>query len=179
MLFSLIDGNWLAKLIARPDEDAHLQFVIERSRRAKDGFADCSAALSALWAAEFRAADNDRRSPPVIADREHICSWAAADCPGGTACRRGWRDESTRRSRCSRQSARALHLDFTHGDESDAPLAPACPVPPSALRSAVTCCRSIDQAAGRAPSAHSESRLNMRRGCPWKLAKQSTLRTTI
>ena len=54
-----------------------------------------------------RAARDDRRRAPVIADRHPLVVRAAADCRAGTCSRHSWRGGSTRRNRCNRRSWRA------------------------------------------------------------------------
>ncbi len=89
-------------------EAAQLHLVVERAGwgrssalRASGGLALARrAAAPACRSARSTRRGRGSRSAPT-------CSWAAADCRGGTCCRRWWRGGPRRRSRCSRRSPRA------------------------------------------------------------------------
>ncbi len=58
-----LDGDRLSQRVARPDEEADFEFVIQRARRAERRGLRLSVRPS-----NRRAAHDDRRRPPVIAD---------------------------------------------------------------------------------------------------------------
>ena len=107
MLARLADRDRRPELVAAADPDAELELVIEAAARAIFGRIGVGR-LALPVGPDHRLA---RRRAPSLPGRDsrsaHICSWAAADCRAGTACRHWSRGECRRRNRCNRRSGTA------------------------------------------------------------------------
>ncbi len=98
-------GTGSPSAFARRHEASQLHLVVERPARPSRLGASLAAGLElAPRPAHGRAARHDARTRGRDSRSGPTCSWGAADCRGGTCCRRWSRGGSRRRSRCSRRS---------------------------------------------------------------------------